>query len=204
MAPIGRSQTGKRSRLSLSAIYVVSTRFWYQAASSAPPSCSSDSHRHAGRDVPSPCLFRSRQVTGVTLAEAKFDTAWWTLPSARGLVLAVGGQENRGRIRLYEVSTRRALAGLSIRSGDILMDTLARVTTANGHLLLIGVGRQSAIRIWCPDTADVPRFPRRRAHPGSALALEQPALIARPPHCRTGSGQRGGVALESEGLRCGN
>lgn len=77
------------------------------------------------------------------------------LPSANGPVLAAGGHENRGRIRLYEVSTRRALTGLSVRSGDILMNALASVTTANGNPLLIGVGRQSAIRVWRPDTAEV-------------------------------------------------
>lgn len=77
------------------------------------------------------------------------------LPGPAGPVLAASGRETEGKIRCYDITTRRALPGFSVRGGDILMDQLMSLATESGNPVLLGTGRKHAIRVWRLGAAEV-------------------------------------------------
>ena len=88
------------------------------------------------------------------------DITGWTspiftmavLPGLDGPVLAAGGH---GSVRRFDLVTRSSLGGLGLPGKDTTMTRLASLTTVTGKPMLVGVGRQHAIRVWRPAAAEL-------------------------------------------------
>jgi WD40 repeat protein len=105
------------------------------------------------------------------------------LPTEQGPILAAGGDD--GHIRLLDASDRSLLANLHVDDVSEPVAVLTPVLTADGHPLLLGVGRSGTLQMWRHDT-------RQQVH---RLRLDGPIEASRAFGSRLAVGTRRGLSL---------
>lgn len=94
-------------------------------------------------------LLQSEDAPGPLTDNCNAIYAMTLLRSSNGrLLLAAGGNENKGRIRLWDPFTGERVSDMAIGHGDSLTRTMTTISAPDGRNLLVTAGRNRTIRLW--------------------------------------------------------